>query len=143
MGMGHVPSGPIPRARPSAHLSGRQRGRARKGGALDLDDPRRELGEFGEKLAVWFLTDHGLDVVGANIQIADGELDLIAIDGNTQVVVEVRTTRHLADPIDAIGEAKRRRVKGLVGGSGAHRVDFIGIRIDGTGFDVHWLPGPN
>ncbi|MCZ6457499.1 MAG: YraN family protein [Actinobacteria bacterium] len=143
MGVGYVPSGSIPRARPSAHFSGRQRGRARKGGALDLDDPRRELGKFGEKLAVWFLTDHGLGVVGANLRISDGEIDLIAIDHNTRVVVEVRTTRHLADPIDAVGEAKRRRVRGLAGGMGAHRVDFIGIRISQAGFDVHWLPGSN
>jgi len=81
--------------------------------------------------------------LGSNLEVSGGELDLIAIDQDSKVVVEVRTTRHGSDPIDAVGEAKRRRVTNLARGIGADRVDFIGIRIDRTGFDVHWLPGSN
>jgi Holliday junction resolvase-like predicted endonuclease len=81
--------------------------------------------------------------VDTNVRLDNGEIDLLAVDGKTRVAVEVRTTRQSEDPIDAVGEKKRQRVRGLAGSVGAHRVDFIGVRLDDGGIDFHWLPGPN
>jgi len=77
------------------------------------------------------------------VMVDDGEIDLLALDDGTQVAVEVRTTRYSDDPIDAVGVEKRRWVRRLARGVGAHRVDFMGLRLDKDGFDVHWLPGSN
>ncbi len=82
-------------------------------------------------------------IVDANFRLDNGEIDLLATDGKIRVAVEVRTTRHSEDPIDAVGEEKRRRVRRLARGVGAHRVDFFGVRLDDAWFDVHWLPGPS
>jgi Holliday junction resolvase-like predicted endonuclease len=71
--------------------------------------------------------------------VADGELDLLAMDGRSLVAVEVRTTMGLDDPIDAIGHAKRRRVTSLAGAVSANRVDLLGIRLGEEGIDFHWV----
>lgn len=70
-----------------------------------------------------------------------GELDLIARDGSTRVVVEVRAITGRGDPIDAISEEKRRHVRRLAGRVGAGRVDFLGVAIRGEAIDIHWVPG--
>ena len=74
-----------------------------------------------------------------NVELPDGELDLLATDGTVLVAVEVRTTTGLDDPIDAIGPAKRRRVSRLAGRLGAGRVDFLGIRLGRDAIDFHWV----
>lgn len=102
---------------------------------------RSSLGRLGEDLAAWYLTGRGLRVIGRNIRVGSGELDLLAIDGCARTVVEVRATTGSVDPLDAADERKRRRVRALARSAGCDRVDFIGIRVDPAGFDVHWLPG--
>ena len=99
------------------------------------------MGKLGERIAARFLTDHGLDVVAHNIEVGRGELDLLALDGGVRVVVEVRTITGGADPIDAVGPGKRRRVRQLAGRLRAGRVDYVGIRIGGEDVVVHWVPG--
>lgn len=73
--------------------------------------------------------------------MAGGELDILAVDGGRRVVVEVRTVSAGDDPIDAIDESKRGRVRSLAGRVGADRVDLVGIRLDTHGIDLHWVPG--
>jgi putative endonuclease len=99
------------------------------------------VGEAGERIAAWFLTDHGLDVLAHNVEVRRGELDLLAVDGDVRVVVEVRTITGRGDPIDAVGPAKRRRVTALASRIGATRVDFLGVRIGPQEVLVHWVPG--
>jgi putative endonuclease len=88
-----------------------------------------------------FLSDHGLEIVARNVGVGRGEVDLLAIDRGTRVVVEVRTVTGPGDPIDAVGPAKRRRVTVLAGRIGAGRVDFIGVGLAPAGVVVHWVPG--
>lgn len=99
------------------------------------------MGRAGELVAALFLAHHGLVPVGANLEVAGGEIDLVAMDGARRVAVEVRTTTHSEDPIDAVDESKRRKVEQLARSAGADRVDFMGIRFGDEGIDVHWLPG--
>lgn len=80
-------------------------------------------------------------MLGANITVDRGELDLIGMDGDDRVAFEVRTITGEGDPIDAVDQAKRRQVQRLAAANGASRVDLVGIRLHDDGFDVHWVPG--
>jgi putative endonuclease len=53
---------------------------------------RRWFGRRSERAAARFLRRLGYRVLAANVSDRDGELDLIALDGPTLVVVEVRST---------------------------------------------------
>jgi putative endonuclease len=99
------------------------------------------VGEIGERIAAKFLTSHGLDIVGRNVNVGRGELDILALDRGRRVVVEVRGITAKRDPIDAIGPGKRRQVKRLAGAAGASRVDFLGVRIGPDDVEIHWVPG--
>jgi putative endonuclease len=99
------------------------------------------VGRAGERIAARFLEDHGLTVVARNIDVAEGELDLLALDSGARVAVEVRTITGPGDPADAVGPAKRRRVRRLASRAGAGRVDFVGVRLGRDDVVVHWVPG--
>src|SRR5829696_7373317 len=53
---------------------------------------RRWFGRRSERAAARFLRGLGYRVVAANVSDPAGEIDLIAVDGQTVVVVEVRST---------------------------------------------------
>src|SRR5579871_2910605 len=53
---------------------------------------RRWFGRRSERAAARFLRKLGYRVLAANVSDPTGELDLIALDGQTLVVVEVRST---------------------------------------------------
>lgn len=76
------------------------------------DDPRHALGREGERLAERFLRLHGLKTIARHFSTPTGELDLIMRDRETLVFVEVkaRRDRKYADPQDAVGTNKRRRM---------------------------------
>ena len=99
------------------------------------------MGRAGELIAARFLEDHGLIVVAENVDVDGGELDLLALDSGTRVVVEVRTITGAGDPVDAVDPAKRRRVRRLASRTGAGRVDFLGVRFGNDDVVVHWVPG--
>lgn len=80
-----------------------------------------------------------MTILQTNLDLDDGELDLLALDGPERVAVEVRTTSAGADPIDAVNHAKRARVRHLARRVGATRVDFLGVRITDDGVDFHWV----
>ena len=56
----------------------------------------KKLGKTGEDLAVAFLQRKGYTIVERNFRILQGELDIIAQDGEYLVFVEVKTARSLA-----------------------------------------------
>lgn len=99
------------------------------------------MGRAGEDIAAWWLPQHGLVVRARNVTIADGEIDILADDGPTRVVVEVRTITGGGDPLEAADEAKRRRVRSLAARLGAGRVDFLGVALRPDFVELHWLPG--
>lgn len=73
---------------------------------------RRELGERGEAIAIRHLERKGYRILERNWHTARGELDLVAMDGGTVVVVEVKTRsgRTFGLPEDAMTHTKRRRL---------------------------------
>jgi putative endonuclease len=73
---------------------------------------RQQLGKRGEAAAAKFLANLGYRIAARNYRCPVGEVDLIALDGNTVVFVEVksRTSAEAADPEITVHREKRRRV---------------------------------
>jgi putative endonuclease len=74
---------------------------------------RTELGARGERIAAAFLTDAGLRLLDRNWRCRDGELDIIARDGDALVFCEVKTRRGtgFGHPVEAVTPAKQRRLR--------------------------------
>lgn len=70
------------------------------------------FGTRGEQAAERYLVDRGYGVLYRQHRNSGGELDLIALDGDTVVFVEVKTRRGVDHglPVDAIDLNKRRRM---------------------------------
>ncbi|GAA0428762.1 YraN family protein [Streptomyces luteireticuli] len=54
---------------------------------------RRALGRYGEDLAARRLTEAGMTVLARNWRCREGEIDLVALDGDALVVCEVKARR--------------------------------------------------
>jgi putative endonuclease len=54
---------------------------------------RRDLGDFGERVAAAHLEAKGYRIRQRNFRVAEGEIDIVAERGGTLVFVEVRTRR--------------------------------------------------
>jgi putative endonuclease len=71
-----------------------------------------ETGRLGEEQAARDLSRSGWAILARNWRTRRGEIDIIALDGDTIVFVEVKTWPHGAedDLAIAIGPAKRKRM---------------------------------
>lgn len=72
---------------------------------------RGRLGAFGERVAEQHLIANGLAILGRNIRLKAGEIDILARDGDDLAFVEVRTRR--APPgsaAETLTPAKLRRL---------------------------------
>lgn len=72
----------------------------------------RRTGRWGEVLACQYLQSLGYTIVGTNWRSAEGEIDVVARDGDTLVFVEVkaRATRRFGLPEEAITRRKMLRL---------------------------------
>ena len=72
----------------------------------------RQSGQAAERLASQYLQDRGLRLIDQNVHCRGGELDLVMRDGDTLVVVEVRSRAPgaLCSAEESISAAKRRRI---------------------------------
>jgi putative endonuclease len=94
------------------------------------------LGKTGEQAAVSYLESCGFRILDRNWRCADGEIDIVAVDRRTFVVCEVKTRSgtRFGTPLDAVGQAKRRRLRRLAAQwLAVHAVRFDQIRIDVVG----------
>jgi len=110
------------------------------------------LGRDGEQAAVNYLESCGFRILDRNWRCADGEIDIVAVDRHTFVVCEVKTrtgTRY-GTPLEAVGRAKRSRLRKLAARwLTAHgvrfdqiRIDVVGLLYEGTGgFTIEHLRG--
>jgi putative endonuclease len=74
------------------------------------------VGEYGERRAVEYLTgEAGMRVLARNWRCADGEIDIVARDGDSIVFIEVKTRRGsgFGPPAEAVVAEKRRRLRRL------------------------------
>jgi putative endonuclease len=94
------------------------------------------LGRDGEQAAVDYLKERGFRILDRNWRCAAGELDIVAVERHVLVVCEVKTRSGTGygTPLEAVGAAKRRRLRQLaVAWLNAHGIRFDRIRIDVVG----------
>jgi putative endonuclease len=74
---------------------------------------RHRLGTWGETLALQHLQAIGYSILERNWRSAEGEIDLVAQDGDVVVFVEVktRTSRAFGSPEESITRRKRTRLQ--------------------------------
>jgi len=96
------------------------------------------LGRAGEDRAARYLEQLGFEILDRNWRCPAGEIDVVAADASTVVVVEVKTRRDEAygHPFEALDARKRARLWRLaVAWAVAHRDQVQGrrLRIDAVG----------
>ncbi len=116
-------------------------------------DPRRQLGNAGEALALRTLEEAGLTIVTRNWRCAAGELDLVAQEvapdyatGNTAAVwlvaVEVRTRRgeRYGTAVQSVSPRKQAKLREVaahyvqtVAWQGPWRIDLVAVQMDNQG----------
>ena len=114
---------------------------------------RRHLGIAGERRARRYLRRQGLQIIESNWRCRAGELDIIAKQADTLVVVEVRTasrkSRFAGGPLLTVGWEKQRRLSHLTRlwlqrskwHPSAVRFDVIGLRPHRLfGWEIDWVP---
>jgi putative endonuclease len=94
------------------------------------------LGQQGEQLAADFLAGAGLEILGRNWRSQQGEIDIVARDGQILVICEVKTRSgvRFGTPLEAISRQKAARLRRLaIAWVTAHSLFFDQIRIDVIG----------
>jgi putative endonuclease len=66
---------------------------SRTASGASREDPRRALGQLGERMAAAHLERLGFAIIERNARTRHGEIDLIVFDGHTLVFAEVKTRR--------------------------------------------------
>jgi putative endonuclease len=116
---------------------------------------RLRTGRIGEELACRHLERQGLTILARNCRTRFGEIDAIAIDGDTLAFVEVKTIRAGSRygpelPVHAVGRHKQMQVRRLARAWLAEnlpprcrsiRFDVVGVSLDrGGGAVIDHLP---
>ena len=96
-------------------------------------DYRKYLGQAGEDYACRFIEEQGLEVLERNWRDSNrGELDILAREGNTAVVVEVRTRVGIGygSALESIDTRKVLKLRRLAAQWARQRRLFSKLRID-------------
>ncbi len=107
------------------------------------EGPNQKLGTFGERVAIAHLEEKGYRIREKNFRVREGEIDIVAEQGDVLVFVEVKTRRG-----DAMGSAKEsigwRKAQSLLLAAQVYeerheklppgrRIDVIAIDLDADG----------
>ena len=73
------------------------------------------VGRYGEDVAVRHLTEAGLQVLARNWRCAEGEIDIVAVEGGALVICEVKTRSSAACglPVESVTRKKAERLRRL------------------------------
>jgi putative endonuclease len=107
------------------------------------EDPRQTLGKLGEDLACVELARRGYAIVARRYRTRFGEIDIIARDGETTVIVEVKTRDgdRFGDGAEAVTAWKQRRVVNMaVDYLSRHGLHERPCRFDVVAIDVSTAP---
>lgn len=107
-----------------------------------------ETGKKGEELAAEFLTSQGIKILHRNWRIGHYELDLVAREGDTVVVTEVKTRKSLYGGEPEVS-VTRMKQKTLIKAANAYvmhyginlpvRFDIISVVIKGEQHFIHHI----
>lgn len=98
------------------------------------------LGKRGEDIAAEYLLARGYDVIERNWRCRAGEIDIVARQENSLVLVEVKTRSSLSagHPFEAITATKMARLRALAGlWCAAQNHTFSSVRIDAIAVLMH------
>lgn len=92
------------------------------------------VGAYGERVAARHLQQHGLVVLERNWRCPDGEVDIVAREGDALVFCEVKTRRseRYGLPVEAVVAAKTARLRRLAG----RWLHESGVHAETVRFDV-------
>lgn len=95
---------------------------------------RADIARRGEDAAASYLERIGLTVVERNWRCTSGEADIVALDGETLVIVEVKTRRtaNAGSPEESVSPTKQRRLVRIA----RHYVAHAGLEEAEVRFDV-------
>jgi putative endonuclease len=103
---------------------------------------RKTTGQIGEKLAADFLTRQGYEIIETNYRCKEGEVDIIAKDGDFLVFVEVRAknSRRFGSPEESITARKKEHLRNTAARylethenlPAQWRIDFVAVELDGA-----------
>jgi putative endonuclease len=104
---------------------------------------RTTTGMIGEKLAADFLTKQGYEIIETNFRVKEGEVDIIARDGDCLVFVEVRAKSGptFGSPEESVTTRKKEHLKNVAaryqethdGLPQQWRIDFVAVELDRGG----------
>jgi putative endonuclease len=109
---------------------------------------RQRLGRAAEQLVATRLERSGWLIVGRNVRLPSGELDIVALDGSTLVFVEVKAGRDGTSlgpelPAHAVGRRKQLKLRRLArewiaerrgpSGVAGYRFDVVGVSFGADG----------
>ncbi len=108
---------------------------------------KRDLGTYGEQLAVDYLVRHGCVIVARNMSTRSGEIDILADDGKELIFCEVKT-RTNTDHGYPEGAVDNRKLQHITATAQAYlqqqelerfwRVDIISVLIDRAQQKAHF-----
>ncbi len=105
---------------------------------------RAGRGQAGEDLAWQHLAERGYRLIGRNVRVPGGEIDIVCSDGETIVFVEVklRTTGTYGTAIAAVDARKRRKLRSLAAdylqfAAPRARARFDVVTVEGTAVRHH------
>jgi putative endonuclease len=72
----------------------------------------RELGRMGERRAAWFYRLRGYTIIGRNVRLPAGEIDLVVRRNGLTIIAEVKTRQSLfaGEGHEAVNRVKRERM---------------------------------
>ena len=103
---------------------------------------RQELGRRGEQMAARAVAAAGATILARNWRCAAGEIDILARDGDTLVVVEVRTRWGTAygTPEESLTAPKQAKLVELgqayvqeIDWGGPWRIDLVAVQFNSAG----------
>lgn len=99
-----------------------------------MENHNTAVGVRGESIAEHWLTERGYRVLARNWRCGLGEVDIVAVEGDTLVLVEVKTRTSTAygHPFEAVTPRKLARIRRLAAAwHEEHPASWLpGVRID-------------
>lgn len=98
----------------------------------------KKLGQQGEDLAADYVRKLGLKIIGRNVKLLCGEIDILCqAEGNVLVIVEVKTmdTNLLESPLEEVTPSKQAKLCQLAAELAEQQPDKY-LRIDLVGIDM-------
>jgi putative endonuclease len=107
-------------------------------------DQRKSMGSIAEEQAAVYLAERGYQIMERNVSFRVGELDIVAMDGETLVFVEVRSRTH-PDQVHPAATVTRRKQGQIIRAAKAYCQDrnirdtmirFDVVAVLGTGGEI-------